>query len=525
MRISVVIPAYNGEKWIRRAVESCIHQDLCASDGLPELYEIIVRDDGSTDGTIAALDGINNGKLRIVKGGASGGIGASFQSAFELASSEFVTIVGQDDLIGPSYLRRVLAEFEDDVAMVACHPRFIDGDYQPYVNPDDRRLQVPKPVNMPREEFLKVFNIGNMYFGINTYRRAAVLEAGGFDPKAGWLLDLDLYIRLVKAHSIRVIEEELCSLMLRIDSTSCMTLEKIPAQHRYVRYVREKNFRPDPTKMKVAFATPFYMSQEYSHFGEAMIYTLQMLTQAGIPWELIRINGDSYVDRAKNTAVANFLETDCTDLIMIDSDEKWHPNAISRLLQHPEEIVAGAYPFKNNWGQFAGNPLIKEENGVRSYAGWRGLSDGSCLLEAHSVAGGFTRIKRSALEKYADAYPEDVYIDDYAWPDRKGRIYTAFFLCDIKDYQRYGEDAYFSRRMRECGVKLWIDPNITIEHFGIKGWSGNLHEHILKPPEEIAKINAELKAAAEIRSNADAAQKQFQDAVAQMSAQVEGKAA
>ena len=82
-------------------------------------------------------------------------------------------------------------------------------------------------------------------------------------------------------------------------------------------------------------------------------------------------------------------------------------------------------------------------------------------------------------------------------------------------------DDHFHKRV----VELDGDPNITIEHFGIKGWSGNLHEHILKPPEELAKINAELKAAAEIRSNADAAQKQFQDAVAQMSAQVEGKAA
>jgi len=519
VKISVVIPAYNGERWIRRAVESCINQDLVAGDGLPELYEIIVRDDGSTDGTLAALDGINNNKLRIVKGEASGGIGRSFQSAFELATSDFVTIVGQDDMIDPSYLSRVLAEFKDDVAMVACHPRFVDGDYKPYVNPDDRRLQIPKPVNMSREDFLKVFNLGNMYFGINTYRRTAVLEAGGFDPKAGWLLDLDLYIRLVKVHQIRVIEEELCSLMLRIDSTSCLTLEKIPDQHRYVRYVREKNFRPDPTKMKVAFATPFYMSQEYSHYGEAMIYTLQMLTQAGIPWELIRINGDSYVDRAKNTAVANFLETDCTDLIMIDSDEKWHPSSISRLLQHPEEIVAGAYPFKNNWGLFAGSPLIETVDGVNRYAGWRGLSDGSCLLEAYNVAGGFLRIKRSALEKYADAFPNDIYMDDHAWPDRKGRIYTAFFQCDIKDYQRYGEDAYFSRRMREIGVKLWIDPNITIEHFGVKGWSGNFHQSILKPPEEIAKIEAQMKADGKVFSDAAEAQKHFDATVAQLAAQ------
>lgn len=523
MRITVVIPAYNGERWIRRAVESALAQELIAGDGLPELFQVIVRDDGSTDGTLAALEDIKDARLQVVKGQNAGSIGASFRDAFALAQTEFVTVLGQDDLIDKDYLKRVLPMFKGDVAMVACHPRFVDADYAPYNNPADRRCQIPKPVNMAREDWLKIFNIGNMYFGINTYRRESVLDVGSFDPKSGWLIDLDLYTRLVQKFSIHVIEEELCSLNLHEGATSCLTLADTPKQHQYQRYVHKKNFTP--TKMKVVFATPFYMSQEYSHFGESMIYTLQMLTQAGIPWELIRINGDSYVDRAKNTAVANFLETDGTDLIMIDSDEKWHPTAISRLLQHPEEIVAGAYPFKNNWNQFAGSPLVKEENGVRSYAGWRELSDGSCLLEAYNVAGGFLRIKRGALEKYADAYPNDVYLDDYAWPDRKGRIYTAFFQCDIVDYQRYGEDAYFSRRMREAGVKLWIDPNITIEHFGIKGWSGNFHQSILKPPEEIAKIEAQLEAERKIRTDAGAAQAHFQDTVAQLAKQVEAKAA
>jgi hypothetical protein len=179
-------------------------------------------------------------------------------------------------------------------------------------------------------------------------------------------------------------------------------------------------------------------------------------------------------------------------------------------------VVAGAYPFKNNWNQFAGSPLLVNVDGKNQYAGWRGLSDGSCLLEAYNVAGGFLRIKRSALEKYADAYPNDVYLDDHAWPNRKGRIYTAFFMCDIKDYQRYGEDAYFSRRMREAGVKLWIDPNITIEHFGVKGWSGNFHESILNPPAEIASIEAKMATDRKVFSDAAEAQKQFNETVAKL---------
>lgn len=485
--ISIIIPAFNGAKYIENAVRSALNQDY--KDGI----KVIVRDDGSTDNTVKVLSNIKDKRLTVVKGKNSGGIAKSFQATFDLADTEFVAVMGQDDLMDKNYITRTMWEMKDGVAMVGCQPRFIDGEGNPYTNASDPRLAIPKAYNMTREEWQKLFHMGNLYFGLNLYRRSAVIEAGGFDEKAGWLLDWDLYARLVKKNDIHVIEEELCSLGLRNDTTSNITLDKIPDQHKYNRYIREKNY-PASKTMKVAIATPFYMSQEFSHYGESLIYTCRMLTQAGIEWELIRINGDSYVDRAKNTIIANFLDTDCTDLIMIDSDEQWHPNAISRLLQHPEEIVAAAYPFKNNWGKFAGNPLITTVDGVDQYAGWRELSDGSCLLEAYNISGGFLRIKRDVLTRFADEYPEAVYTDDCAWPGRPGRIYTAYFMCDIVNFQRYGEDAYFGRKMKEMGVKLWIDPNIDIVHYGVKGWEGNLHRHLMKPIEELQQIESDLAA-------------------------------
>ena len=144
-----------------------------------------------------------------------------------------------------------------------------------------------------------------------------------------------------------------------------------------------------------------------------------------------------------------------------------------------EEVVAAAYPFNNSWGRFAGTPLIELKDGVPQYASFRSLSDGSHVLEAQMIAGGFMRLKRSAVVKFAKAYPESIYTDSFAWPPKPDRIYTAFFQCDIHNYERYGEDAYFCRKMREVGVKLWSDPNVTIIHYGVQGYPGNYHEHLV----------------------------------------------
>jgi hypothetical protein len=131
-------------------------------------------------------------------------------------------------------------------------------------------------------------------------------------------------------------------------------------------------------------------------------------------------------------------------------------------------------------------------DGQVQYANFRSLSDGACLLEAAMLSGGFMRIKRSAVVKFAKAYPESIYKDQFAWPQKPGRIYTAFFQCDIFGYQRYGEDAYFCRKMREAGISLWIDPNITIIHYGVTGYPGNYHEHLMSE-----KVKQEAAAAAE----------------------------
>jgi hypothetical protein len=89
---------------------------------------------------------------------------------------------------------------------------------------------------------------------------------------------------------------------------------------------------------------------------------------------------------------------------MIDSDMQWEPNGFIQMLMQPEDIVQGSYPQKNMWETFTARPHLEpdaEKENVFHPVG-RVLPDGSALLKAQYLAGGFLRIKRAALQKYKD---------------------------------------------------------------------------------------------------------------------------
>lgn len=270
----------------------------------------------------------------------------------------------------------------------------------------------------------------------------------------------------------------------------------VPEQGKQDRQARRSAQEGKLPKLKLMIATPCYMSQMFAPYAESVMATLGMLKDIGVEYQTQYLNGDSYIDRAKNTIVANFLESDCTDLLMIDSDMQFSPDAVGRMLRHTQDIVAGFFPMKNAWTQFCGH-LLPDENGMSPDASKAiELWDGSCLLAGYLLPGGFIRFKRAVLERFADHYSDVVYQDPCASPDKPQRVYTAFFECMIHDGLRYGEDATFCRRARDMGENLWVDPNITFGHFGVKGFHGNYHEFLLKPPEELERIAKERAEAA-----------------------------
>jgi glycosyltransferase involved in cell wall biosynthesis len=122
MAYSVVIPAYNAADTIRQAVESALGQTIPPR-------EIIVIDDGSTDGTAALVAGMAE-KIAVVSQ-ENRGPGAATTAGFGRVETPFVATLDADDLWLPQKIARQAACFEEDPGLAGVFSLarlFVDGD-------------------------------------------------------------------------------------------------------------------------------------------------------------------------------------------------------------------------------------------------------------------------------------------------------------------------------------------------------------------------------------------------------------
>jgi hypothetical protein len=165
----------------------------------------------------------------------------------------------------------------------------------------------------------------------------------------------------------------------------------------------------------------------------------------------------------RNQILAQFLASDATDLVFIDSDIGWEAKSLMRLISHDVPIVAGIYRRKvesvSFTVQFADTKAVKRDRATG-------------LIEAIRVGAGFLRIRRSAIERMIAAYPNLRYSQPL--PSGKTEERYALFDTSLVNDGFCGEDYTFCDRWRATSGKIWIDPEITLRHLGTTTYTGSI---------------------------------------------------
>lgn len=249
-------------------------------------------------------------------------------------------------------------------------------------------------------------------------------------------------------------------------------------------------------KRKLFVATPMYGGQCAGMYTRSIADLAALCAKYNIGLQLYFLFNESLITRARNYCVDEFLRSEATHLMFIDSDIGFNPQDVIALLalqdeESPYDVIGGPYPKKCiSWekikiavdkGVADEDPSVLEKY-VGDYVfnpkgGQQQIPIGQ-PVEVMEIGTGFMMIRRKTFETYKAAYPELSYKPDHirtAAFDGSREIH-AYFDCIIDpDSKRYlSEDYMFCYNVAKAKMKVWLCPWMSMQHVGSYVFGGSL---------------------------------------------------
>lgn len=221
-----------------------------------------------------------------------------------------------------------------------------------------------------------------------------------------------------------------------------------------------------------------------------------MCARYGIKLNFYYLFNESLVQRARNYCVDEFLRSDCTHLMFIDSDIGFNPKDVLSLLgiqiTYPDQydILTAPYPKKSiAWEKVKKAVQVgKGENpfDLVHYAAdyvFNPVANVKSFridqpVEVSEAGTGFMLIPRDVFTRYKEAYPELSYKPDHVRTESfdGSREIMAYFDCAIDpETRRYlSEDYFFCWNARKIGIKVHMCPWMNLQHVGSYIFRGSM---------------------------------------------------
>ena len=217
-KVSICIPTYNRKDYLKDTLDSIFAQTY-------KDYEVIVVDDGSTDGTKDMLDkaGYN---LRY-HWQENAGNAAARNTLIRLANGEFIAFIDSDDLFLPDAIERLVKAIESESGNVIAYGPYLRIDENGNVIGKNTRKLHSGYITAPLFKDIFVHTFGSMF------PKKFLQEAGGFDESLLTSPDYDLWLRLSLKYPFLALSEPTSK------------------RRRHANNISNRSFRVTATKLKL----------------------------------------------------------------------------------------------------------------------------------------------------------------------------------------------------------------------------------------------------------------------------------
>jgi glycosyltransferase involved in cell wall biosynthesis len=205
--VSILVPVYNGERFLAECLDSILAQDWPA-------FEVLVSDDASTDSSAAIIEDYarRDARVRWWRNGSNLGMGENWNAAVRAARGEYLKFVLQDDtLLSPAAVRRLVEVMEQDpqISLAVTASQRIDD--------RSRRIRIrncfgDSAVMDGRKVILRCLKQDLNCIGepsLALFRKGTAER--GFDSSLFQIIDLDMWFHLLERGKLAFIAEPLCA--------------------------------------------------------------------------------------------------------------------------------------------------------------------------------------------------------------------------------------------------------------------------------------------------------------------------
>jgi glycosyltransferase involved in cell wall biosynthesis len=216
-RVSIIIPSFNHEKYVRECIQSVLDQTY-------QDFEIVITDDGSTDGTVNVIKEFDDSRIQLYTHADNKGACIAHNNCIQKAAGEYIAVLSSDDAWEPTKLEKQVAYLDahPEIGAVFTTVAFVD-EAGKLISPENyKNFYIFEKENRSRYEWLKYF-----FFSGNCLCHPSILirkkcydEVGLLDERMANIPDLDMWVRLCLKYDIHIVNEKLVRLRILADKSS-----------------------------------------------------------------------------------------------------------------------------------------------------------------------------------------------------------------------------------------------------------------------------------------------------------------
>ncbi len=200
MKFSVVIPLYNKEHYILRAVNSVLCQTY-------KDYEIIVVNDGSSDNSLEVVKQIDSDRLELINQ-LNQGVAVARNTGIKNSRGEFIAFLDADDCWCPNYLEEInklIEKFSESDIFVTSYRIVLGKDKNRF---SAHLSEEPMLISSYWETFKNAYD--TVWTSATVIRKTAIEKAGMFTPGEKIGQDLDLWARVARNNPLVAYTPTVC---------------------------------------------------------------------------------------------------------------------------------------------------------------------------------------------------------------------------------------------------------------------------------------------------------------------------